>query len=86
METWLIAVLIVAAVVLVLLLVMGRRRKKSKRERLGAARDERIAAEKHRARAEVSEELLRERAERDRLEAELHERRAGELDPDPRAR
>ena len=46
------------------------------------AEQERIAGEKHRARAEVSEELAAERAERDRLEAVLHERRAREIDPD----
>jgi uncharacterized membrane protein len=81
METWVI-VLIVAAVVLLGVLVLAGRRSKAKRERRGAARHERIAAEKHRARAEVSEELLRERAERDQLEAEVHELRARELDPD----
>jgi uncharacterized membrane protein len=82
MESWLIVVLVVAAVVLVTLLVAGARRRRSKRERRGAARSERIAAEKHRARAEVSEELLRERAGRDRLEAVVHELRAREIDPD----
>ena len=39
-------------------------------------------AEKHRARAEVSEELIREQAEHDRTKAELHELRAREVDPD----
>jgi len=87
MDTWLIVVLVAAAVVVLALLVLGGKKGKDKRrgrkgELRGKARHERIAAEKHRARAEVAEELARERAERDQLEAELRERRAREIDPD----
>lgn len=90
MATWLIILIALAAIVLIALLVAGTKKGKEKREagrqelrdrRLEAER-ERIAGEKHRARAEVSEELARERAARDRLEAELHNRRAREIDPD----
>ena len=90
MDTWLIIVLAAAAVVVIALIALGGKKGKAKREgqkqevrdRRLKAEQERIAGEKHRARAEVAEELASERAERDRLEAELHERRAREIDPD----
>ena len=90
MDTWLIVLIALAAVALIAVVVVGGKKGKEKREagkqevrdRRLRAEQERIAGEKHRARAEVSEELAAERAERDRLEAELHERRARDIDPD----
>jgi heme exporter protein D len=72
MDTRLILVLVDAAVVVLALLVLGGKKAKAKRrgrrgELRRKARHERIAAEKHRARAEAAEELARERAERDQL-------------------
>ena len=74
--------LVIAAILLIAFLVMGRKRKTTKGRKRHEAGRERILVEKHKARAEVSDELVRERAERDRLEAEFHELRARELDPD----
>ena len=82
MDGLVIALLVVAALVLITVLVMSRRRTTTKRRRRQDAHGERYLAEKHKARADVSDELLRERTERDRLEAEVHELRARELDPD----
>ena len=82
MDALLIAALVVAALVLLTVLVMSRRSKTTKRRRRDDAHRERYLAEKHKARADVSDELLRERTERDRLESEVHALRARELDPD----
>jgi hypothetical protein len=67
-----IVVLVDAAVVALALLVLGGKTGKAKRrgprrELRRKARHERIAGEKHRARAEAAEGLARERAERDQL-------------------
>jgi FtsZ-interacting cell division protein ZipA len=86
MDVALIVIVAVAAIAVVALLVaLSRRSKVAHRERkreVGEARDvareqnrraELSEAEKHRARADVATE----RAERERLAAELHETRAG---------
>lgn len=82
MDTWVIVALAAIAILVIALWVMARRRGNAKRRGRADASRERIAAEKHRARAEVSEELIREQAEHDRTKAELHELRAREVDPD----
>ena len=70
MDTWLIVLIALTAIALIAVVVVGGKKGKGKREggkqevrdRRLKAEQERIAGEKHRARAEVSEELAAERA------------------------
>ena len=86
MDTWLIVLIALAAIALIAVVVVGGKKKEKRKGSKQEVRDRRLKAEQeriagHRACAEVSEELAAERADRDRLEAELHERRARENDP-----
>ena len=85
METWLIDALVLAAIVVIALLVLAGGRTRRPSAETGAKRAESESPARSTGRAEVSEELVRERAGRNRPEAQLHEQRARDRSQQPEA-